>query len=149
MAVLDKEIQDKIDELRTLAYDFYQKEEYEKYYELANKQWNLYPDPKENWNEAYNTAKYIFKNSIIIKNHTEAKKWLDRMIENNNNLHLSEYEIDYNIGKYLFETGDYEGAYNSWDKIVRVKMVSFRYFKNDDQKYIKFYKEQRALKDKK
>ena len=144
MAVLDAEIQGKIDELRGLG--FREKDTIKKF-KIMEKSWELYPEPKTNWNEAYNTARYAFNMAIAAKDQKEARKWLDRMINNNNTLHNNDIQIQHETGKYLYETGDFEGAYDSWDKIVRIKMVSYRNFEDEDPKYKKFYKEQRALKD--
>lgn len=72
--------------------------------------WNLYPNPKNQWNEAYSLAKEIFDAFLIDGNIIEAKKWLNEMIDNNNSLHLMDFDLSFNIGKYHFETGDFEKA---------------------------------------
>jgi hypothetical protein len=65
-AILDKEIKEKISVLISTAYRFSDSGMDEKSFELLKKAWNLCPDPKENWNEAYNIAKYIFEYLIKI-----------------------------------------------------------------------------------
>ena len=145
MAILDAERQSSIDSLREEANEYWDKNR-KKYFSIIIEAWNLYPEPKINWNESYSMAREMFEAYLIEKNINEAKKWLDFMIAHENNLHLNEYEIDHNIGKFFYEKGDLEKAYESWDKIVRIKMVGYRYFEDEDPKYIKFYKEQRKIK---
>lgn len=68
-----------------------------------------------------------------------AKQWLDRMVENNNTLHLFESEIEHMQAKYEFETGNKEEAFQLWKNLVKQKGVGYRYFEYDDPKYKEFY----------
>ena len=138
MAVLAKEIQDKIDELINEAYLDFQNEKYEQSYEKQLKAWDLFPTPKFQWNEGYNTAKYIFEDRIILKQLDEAKKWLNEMIENNNNLHLMDFDLSFNIGKFHFENNEYEKAIEEWGNLI--SQTKFRYFEGEDKEYLTFVK---------
>jgi len=138
MAVLDSEIQEQIDKLRGLAYEKLQENKIEESFEIREQSWNLYPDPKENWNEAYNTAKYAFIASKKLNDFDRAKSWLNRMIAVNNNLHLSDTELCFYIAIYKFDTGDYEDALSRFKEVV--KIAKFRYFQSQDKIYLDFYK---------
>jgi len=138
MAVLEKEIQSKIDYLIDEAYLDFQNEKYEESYEKQLKAWDLFPDPKFQWNEVYNTAKYIFNDMIVLENYDLAKKWLNEMINHNNNLHLMDFDLSFNMGKYYFEKGDYNEAYAEWQNLI--KQTKYRYFGSQSPKYLDFYK---------
>ena len=69
-----------------------------------------------------------------------AKIWLERMTENNDNLHLFDEELEHMKAKYAYEIGELDKAFEIWQKLVKIKAVSFRYFDNDDPKYKEFYK---------
>lgn len=138
MAVLNKEIQDKIDKLIDDAYLDFQNKNCEQSYQKQLQAWDLFPEPKNNWNEAYNTAKYIFDDMIILKKYDLAKEWLNEMIAQNNNLHLMDFDLSFNIGKYHFETGDFEKARAEWDLLV--KQRGLRYFGSQPAEYLQFYK---------
>ena len=138
MAVLEKEIQDQIDKLIDDAYLDFQNEKYEESYNKNVKAWDLFPLPKTQWNEAYNTAKYIFNDMIILKKYDLAKQWLNEMIAQNNNLHLMDFDLSFNIGKYHFETSDFEKAKEEWDLLV--KQQGLRYFGSQPAEYLAFVK---------
>ncbi|MFC6098430.1 hypothetical protein ACFPVY_17410 [Flavobacterium qiangtangense] len=144
MAILDKELQDKIDALSENAYEKFQNNEIKESFNLLEKAWLLYPEPRNQWNEAYNTAKYSFEDYMKIGDFTNANIWLDRMIDNNSNLHLSDFELEHNEAKYLFETGDYAKAFEKWKYVV--KEAGLRYFEEEDSKYKNFYKNKGILK---
>jgi tetratricopeptide (TPR) repeat protein len=59
--------------------------------------------------------KYLLDNNRL----DDAKLWLNRMIDNNNNLQHSEREVTFNVGKYYFEKGDYQNAYEKWQDVVK------------------------------
>ena len=157
MALLDEKLQEKIDELINKSYDFTQNDDYDKSFELLLKAWELYPNPKEQWNEAYNLAKYIFQDYMTVKKMAEAKKWLEKMNEINTALKkesetlASDEEVDFNAGKYYFETGNFEEAYRLWREVVRRSggKNHFRYFEDEDKKYLEFYKNQTKLQENK
>lgn len=138
MAVLNKDLQEKIDNLEELAYTKFNENKIEEAFKLGQEAWDLYPEPKENWNEAYNTAKYIVNNSFTVKDLNRVNTWLNNMILVNNNLHKSDDELKYYIGKYYFEIGEYEEALNYLKKVV--KETGFRYFEDEDPKYLDFIK---------
>ena len=83
MAILDEKLQSKIDELIDSSFDFFENDDYDKSFELLMQAWELYPNPKEQWCEAYNLAKYIFQDYMKIGKFTEAKEWLEKMINVN------------------------------------------------------------------
>ena len=152
METLDSKIQNKIDNLIDEAYDCSQNGDYTQSFELLQKAWDLYPFPKENWTESYNTAKYIFEDYLKIKEYDKAKNWLEKMTEINNAYRAcdenSTYDEDLQFcaGKYYYETGNLEEAYKQWRETVRKSGKNhFRYFENEDKKYLDFYKKQNKL----
>ncbi len=73
MAVLDSKIQEQLDALSNAAYDKLQEKAIEEGLALYEQAWNTYPAPQNNWNEAYNTAKYAAKNCIRLSDFENAK----------------------------------------------------------------------------
>ncbi len=135
MAVLDIEIQSKIDDLINQANENWENREV--YYDKIISAWNLYPLPKENWNEAYNTAKEIFEAYIIDEKIDKAKEFLNYMIIHNNNLHLFDYDLSFNLGKYYFEIKQFQKALDEWQNLVN--QIGYNYFEDEDPKYLDFY----------
>jgi tetratricopeptide (TPR) repeat protein len=154
--LLDEKTQTEIDEIINGAWDNSNENE-EEYVEILLKAWDLYPNPKEQWSETYNLAKYIFHGYMDISNFKEAKKWLEKMTEVNNayvawneNSGYTE-ELNFEAGKYYFETGNYEEAYTSFREAVRASggHNHFRYFDGEDKKYLEFYKKEKRIQDNK
>lgn len=144
MAVLEKEQFDKVVDCGKKALAELKNGHYDEFLALAEHAWALFPPPVENWNQAYNYAKSIFTQTLIHRDFVEAKKWLNRLIDNNNNLHLFDTEVRYQIGKYHFEKGEYDDAFKNWD--VLIKEVGYRYFEYDKAEYINFYKNPQKYK---
>lgn len=144
MAVLGKEQFDKVVECGKQAITELKSGNYDEFLILAEQAWTLFPSPVENWNQAYNYAKSIFTHTLSHGDFAEAKKWLNRLIDNNNNLHLSDTEVRHLIGKYYFEKGEYTDAFENWD--VLVKEVGYRYFEYDKPEYLDFYKNPQKYK---
>ncbi len=80
----------------------------------------------------------VYKGAMENRRFKEAKTWLDKMIDNNNLLKLSEGECQHYEGKYYFETGDYKRAYNKFKYVV--DKDGCRYFEDEDPKYLDFYR---------
>ena len=59
-------------------------------------------------------------------------------ISQNNNNHLMDFDLSFNIGKYHFETGDFEKAKEEWDLLV--KQQGLRYFGSQPAEYLAFVK---------
>ncbi len=135
MTVLDIEIQSKIDDLTNQANENWDNRDI--YYSKILSAWDLYPTPKENWNEAYNTAKEIFEAYIIDEKIDKAKEFLNYMIIHNNNLHLFDYDLSFNIGKYFFEIKQFQKALDEWQNLVN--QIGYNYFEDEDPKYLDFY----------
>lgn len=58
MAILENILQAEIDAVSAHAYRLYNAGDLQSYLELHERAWSMYPEPRNNWNEAYNTAKY-------------------------------------------------------------------------------------------
>ncbi len=137
MAILEKEVQERIDELRFGANQFFLTDK-KKYFSMKEKAWELYPTPKEQWNEAYSLAKDFYQDYLYQNNLEQAKKWLNRMIENNNNLHLFDEDCSFEVAKYHFETKKFEEALELFKYVAGE--AGLRYFEGEDPKYLDFYK---------
>jgi tetratricopeptide (TPR) repeat protein len=138
MAVLDSSIYNGVVELGKKAVAALQIDDLNNFEQYAEQGWNLFPEPKTNWNQGYNYAKMAFKGFIQNHRFESAKRWLNRMIEINNNLQLFNAEVWFYVGKYYFETGEYENAHKEWEAVV--KDAGLRYFDGEDKKYLDFYK---------
>jgi hypothetical protein len=136
MAILDKKTQDKIDNLRFNSNQYFLKER-EKYYEMKKEAWNLYPEPKNNWNESYSLAKDIFESYLFEEKKTETIEWLNIMIHSNNELHYFDDDCLFNIAKYKFRVKEYEESLKKFKEVV--KEAGMRYFEDEDEIYIDFY----------
>ncbi|MDR6968170.1 hypothetical protein J2X31_002185 [Flavobacterium arsenatis] len=137
MAVLKKELQDQIDELINLGNEIWENDK-PSYFDHLLQAWDLYPIPKNNWNEAYSLAKELFDAYIIEEDYVNAQNWLNEMISHNNNLHLFDFDLEHNEAKYHFETGNYQTALDKWKYVV--KNAGKRYFENEKPEYLEFYK---------
>jgi tetratricopeptide (TPR) repeat protein len=106
MELLEQKAQDQVYEMENLAEEKLQQNDFTAMMEYMDKAWELYPEPKTNWTEAYNTAKhgYLLAKDIV-KDFDLAKEWLNRMINDNNINHSFDGDIEFNIGMYKFDTG--------------------------------------------
>ncbi|RLJ75176.1 hypothetical protein [Pedobacter alluvionis] len=138
MAALEQDLFQHVISLGKQAVDSLKAGNMDDFYRLSEEAWRKFPEPRSSWNQEYNFCKMCFKHCMNNKNYTIAKVWLNRMIENNNHLHLSEYEVQHNQARYFFETGNYGDAYEKWQYVT--KDAGFRYFENEDPKYLDFYK---------
>jgi len=51
-----------------------------------------------------------------------AKSWLDRMIENNDELHFFDSEVEHMKAKYEFELGNLDEAFELWKNLLKQKL---------------------------
>jgi len=137
MGQLEEKRQLEIDSLREKANDYWDQDK-RKYFNTILEAWNLYPDPKNNWHEAYSLAKEIFSAYMEEKNFDLAKEWLNQMIDNNNNLHHSYEDCLFNSGKYRFCVKQFDEALANFKEVV--KSAGYRYFDDEDPIYLDFYK---------
>lgn len=138
MAILDYQIQSKIDELSGEAYKKLKEGMPLLCFQLYEKAWNTYPEPKYNWNEAYNTARYAADDCFSIHDMEECTKWINKMILVNNHLHQSDEELSFYLGKYFYETENYDKSYQKFKTAIEI--AGYRCFENEDPKYLDFYK---------
>jgi tetratricopeptide (TPR) repeat protein len=129
-----------------------------KFEEYGEMGFNLYPETIENNNIAsdfmqdlgYRYIKSMLNGHLKNNNLEMAKKWLDRLADVNNIVHFSDEEVGFYYGKYNYEKGNLEEAYKQWREVVkRSGNNHFRYFEDEDKKYLEFYKKQKKLEDKK
>jgi len=139
MAVLETEIYNNVIEVGKKAVAALQSNDLENFEQYAEQGWQKFPEPRENWNQAYNYAKMVFNGAFKNGRFETVKIWLNRMIANNNNLHNFDGEIEFFIGIYKFEVGLYEEALEYF-MIATREGGGVRYFENQDKKYREFYK---------
>lgn len=138
MALLESTVYNNVVEEGKKAVTALKSNDIDGFLDYAEKGWAYFPEPKDSWNQGYNYAKMVFKGAIDHKRFDSAKVWLNRMIDNNNTLHSSDTEVWFNLGKYLYETGDHQGAYERW-KVV-VDEAGLRYFESEKPAYLEFFK---------
>lgn len=137
MPVLDQEQYNPIIEKGKEAVAAIKNNDVNTFLEKAEEGWDRFPEPKNNWNQGYNYAKMIFKHLIDNRRLDEAKTWLNRMVDNNNNLHLFDVEVPFNKSKYYFEKGEYKDALELWQQVVTE--AGLRYFESEKKEYLAFY----------
>ena len=87
MAILENILQAEIDAVSAHAHRLYNAGDLQSYLEFHERAWSMYPEPRNNWNEAYNTAKYAVDDCFSALDMKNAKTWLDRMAYVNDQLH--------------------------------------------------------------
>ena len=128
-----------------------------KFEEYAEKGFNIFPenikDIEDNdirtkfFDLGYRYIKMIFKGFFENKNLQTVKKWLDRLEIFNNINHLFDEEVNFYKGKYFYETGNFDEAYNEWKDVVKNSgRNQKRYFEGEDSKYWEFYDKQKKIK---
>jgi tetratricopeptide (TPR) repeat protein len=125
----------------------------DKFEEYAEEGWGLFPEsvPKKEGIIKHEYIKMIFEGHLDKKNFELAKKWLDRLVKNNEKIHFHRSkEVWFCTGQYFFETGNKDEAYKQWQKIVEYKKnrceddyfkdyEDYSCFENKDPKYLDFY----------
>ena len=79
MAILENTLQVEIDAVSMHAHRLYNAGDLQSYLEFHERAWSMYPEPRNNWNEAYNTAKYAVDDCFSALDMKNAKTWFDRM----------------------------------------------------------------------
>lgn len=139
MAVLDKQIQNKIDDLSNLSYELYEKGEKNKSYEAMEQAYNSYPQPIENWNESFNTCKYALDDLLRDNEMQKVEIWFERMHKIQENLGLWNGIFEFYAAKVYFELKDYKLARKNFEQSIEIGK-GYRYFEDEDPKYLDFYK---------
>ena len=137
MPVLDHELYSQVIQKGKQAVEMLQAQDLDGFFKFAEEGWHKFPDPKESWNQGCSYAKMVFKEALSHQEMDQAKTWLTRMVENNNRLKLFDFECEYYQGKYYFETGEYNAAFDKFDYVV--KGAEYRYFDENDSKYLDFF----------
>ena len=114
----------------------YNADDLQAYLEFHERAWLMYPELRDNRNEAYNTAKDAVDDCFCALDMKNAKTWLDRMAYVNDQLHQRDEELMHYTGKYKYEMGGYDTAFTAFDKVV--KMAGKRYFEDEPSKYLNF-----------
>ena len=129
--------------------------------EFAENGFNIFPKSIENIENdeikfrfrdlGYRYIKMVLKGHLSTRNFEIAKKWLDRLVEFDNNIgHLFDREVGFYCGQYFYETENFDEAYKYWREVVRQSGNNRkRYFEGENPKYWEFYCTQKKSDDKK
>jgi tetratricopeptide (TPR) repeat protein len=127
--------------------------------EYGEKGFDLYPNKRDMEDDdiktlfadlGYRYIKSMVKGYFENGKFESGKKWLDRLVEFNNIIHLFDEEVGFYLGQYFYETDNLEEAYKQWREVVRGSGKShFRAFEGENTKYLEFYKAQKKIHDKK
>ena len=98
--------------------------ELEEGFTAAEKGWEAFPESGAKWNQGYNYAKMFYGRALQYHDMAIAKLWLDRMTENNDTLHIFDFEIDHMKAKYEFEAGNHDIAFKSGIILSNKKVLS-------------------------
>ena len=79
MAILENTLQAEIVAFSAQAHRLYNAGDLQSYLEFHERAWLMYPEPRDNRNEAYNTAKYAVDDCFSALDIKNAKTWLERM----------------------------------------------------------------------
>jgi len=138
MPVLEDVHYKKVIEIGKKAIQYLNNNEIEPFFQTVEEAWNMFPEPRENWNQAYNYTKMVFNHAVDLKNKEESHKWMNRLIGVNNALHLADDEIQFFLGVYFYETGEKEKALEKWIEVE--KSAGLRYFESErGQKYFDYF----------
>lgn len=75
--ILEAILQAKLDELKNQAIENFSNNNFEKAVELLLKSWDLFPDPKETYNESYHISHYLIICYLKIENYEKAFYWAE------------------------------------------------------------------------
>ena len=136
MAVLNKELQKEIDDLVDQAYEEFEHGDQNKSFELLIKAWDLFPNPKEQWNESFNVSKYLIDDYLRINDFENANKWLDQLRIINDRHKIWHGVLEFYQGMYYFKLKDFKHAKEAFD--LAFKRSEGRQFEDEDPKYLDF-----------
>ena len=135
---LDKPTQDKIDALGERAYEEFQAGNHNASFNLLFEAWDLFPEPRKNWNESFNLVTYIINDYLTLKNLTDSEKWISELEAIDDHLNISRGTVYFTKGKISYEKGEYEKARENFRESVK-EGQGLRYFEDEDPKYLDFY----------
>jgi tetratricopeptide (TPR) repeat protein len=144
---LDKVIQDKIDALIDKSDIESQAGNYDSSFDLLFQAWDLYPEPKKNWNESFNLVTYIISDYMKLGNLVESEKWVNQLEAIDNNLNISRGIVCFTKGQVFFEKKDFKQAQANFKESVK-EGKGLRYFEDEDPKYLDFYTHPEKYTDK-
>lgn len=136
MKSLSKTEQEKVDTLVDKAYELHEAGQSKQSFEHLEKAYLVFPNPLE-YPEAYNISKYIFEDYIKLNDLQSAKIWLNKMIENNNQLHHSDDDCLFAIAKFQFKNNNHGEALKLFKQVVNE--AGMRYFEGEAPEYKDFY----------
>lgn len=143
---LDKAIQDRIDSLIDKSDGEFQAGNHNDSFSLLFEAWDLFPEPKKNWNESFNLVTYIINDYLTLENLTDSEKWIKELETIDDHLNISRGTVCFIKGRFFYEKGDYEKARENFKESVK-EGKGFRYFEDEDPKYLEFYSHPEKHKD--
>ena len=109
------EVQEIINKYTSNARECFQNKDFDGFIKWQLEKWNTIPDPKEDWEESFRTAKVLItlysKYQVTFE---EAKKWLSQLsfLDEKQQQHPGEFNLM--KGKVLFEEAKYDDALDAF-----------------------------------
>lgn len=138
---LESKLDSQISHEHELVYEMYQEKnpDFIKIEKSLLEIWNLLPLPKDNWTESFRTAQALIVLYLEdLKDFNKAKVWLDKLKEIEEKINYSLGQVLFLEGRLFFEQEQYDKARESFKATVK-EGRGFRYFEDEDPKYLDFY----------
>ncbi len=141
MKIFEKHIEDSINDLMDKSSKAYDDNDNAKSFGYLVQAFEIIPEPRYEYNEAYNYCSYVL--DFILEEDYRineiAEKWLNNLKNIAQRQKCWSGSIDFFEGKTFFRLKDYNKAYDSFQKSIEIGK-GFRYFEDEDPKYLDFYK---------
>ncbi|CAM4413474.1 hypothetical protein [Zobellia nedashkovskayae] len=137
MAVLESDAYDKVIVKGKEALQSLKENNFDHFDKYSEEAWNLFPDPKESWNQAFNFSKMILKTFLEDNKLEKAEIWYNRMRLIEENLGLWPEEYEFYSGVIYFEKEEFEKAQKHFNNMFQLDKG--RSFEGEDPKYKDFY----------
>jgi hypothetical protein len=134
MAILEKELQQKVQGLIDEGSDLYTAGDRKSAQDRMASAWDLLPMPKETYDDSFHIAHYSTKIALAERNFELAKKWA----EIHQHCDLERFDTghrEFVAGQVAYEAGDMETAKKYF--LVAEKKSGGRAFREQDKKYRK------------
>ncbi|MET4084214.1 tetratricopeptide (TPR) repeat protein [Pedobacter sp. UYP30] len=135
---VDSKLQKQLDEFSTTSRQCFREKNFDGFVSAVHSQWELLPDPKEQWEESFRIAStMITLFSTYYINFEKAEKWL-RTLDNLDKIQQQHPgEVSLMKGKIYFEKKEFTEAKIAFEKAF--KDSDGHCFGSGDEKYSEFF----------
>lgn len=138
MAILEGELGERVEELRAQSSILDRANDQIAREKTLLEAWELFPEPKGQWDESYHIASYLVKTYLKLQQPSDAKFWITTLF--NCDVERPDFgEREVHAGVVEYELGNFEEARRYFT--IADKESKGRNFRKVDAKYYKFYKE--------